>query len=139
MTRSRRSAKEAGTKFERLIANYLATVLDDDRIDRRPKNGNKDRGDIGGVRRYGPYHESQCRIVIECKDAVKPKLAGWAAEAEVERGNDDALVGVVTHKRHGNAKAADQWVTMTMANFVALLTGERPQEIATVSEEETAA
>lgn len=35
MTRSRASAKQAGTAAERAVANYLAQALDDDRIDRR--------------------------------------------------------------------------------------------------------
>lgn len=48
--RNHRSAKKAGTRFERSVADYLAATLDD-RIDRRVKAGNKDCGDIGGVRR----------------------------------------------------------------------------------------
>jgi hypothetical protein len=35
LTRSRQSAKAAGTRFERTIADYLAGTLDDDRVDRR--------------------------------------------------------------------------------------------------------
>lgn len=67
------------------------------------------------------------RIVIECKnESSQPKLGTWAGEAEVERGNDDALAGIVAHKRHGKGDPLDQWVTMTMADFIALLTGERP-------------
>ncbi|WP_222844471.1 hypothetical protein [Saccharomonospora sp. CUA-673] len=41
--------------------------------------------------------------------------------------NDDAAVGLVIHKRHGNANPAEQWVSMTVADLVALLTGERPE------------
>lgn len=119
MTRSRRSARTAGTKFERLIADALAAALDDDRIDRRPKNGSKDRGDIGGVRRAGG------RVVIECKDTARQDLGGWVREADVERGNDDALAGVVVHKRRGCGDPLDQYVTCTVRDFVALLTGER--------------
>ena len=50
MPRNRASAKKAGTSFERLVADYLKQRLNDDRIDRRVKTGNKDRGDIGGGR-----------------------------------------------------------------------------------------
>jgi hypothetical protein len=125
MTRSRRSAKKAGSRFERVIADWLADVVDD-RIDRRPRNGSKDRGDIGGVRCHGG------RVVIECKDTSTIALAGWAKEVETERGNDDALAGVVVHKRYGNATTADQWVTMTLADFVALLTGARPADVVAV-------
>lgn len=34
MSRTRRSARDAGTRFERAVADYLAAQLDDDRIDR---------------------------------------------------------------------------------------------------------
>ena len=117
--RNRASAKAAGARFERQIADTLAAHVDD-RIDRRAKTGAKDKGDIGGLRHMGG------RVVIECKNAARTDLAGWMAEAETERGNDDALAAVVVHKRHGNAAQLDQWVTMTMREFIALLTGERP-------------
>lgn len=118
MTRTRASAKKAGSSFERAIADYLAMTVDD-RIDRRVKNGTKDRGDIGGVRIHGQ------RVVLECKNTAKTSLGTWAAETEIERGNDDALAGAIVHKRHGKGQPADQWVTLTLADFAALLTGNR--------------
>jgi hypothetical protein len=118
MTRTRASAKKAGTSFETLIAAYLSKHVDD-RIERRARNGSADRGDIGGIRHLGG------RVVLECKNTAKINLAGWAAEAEIERGNDDATVGAIVHKRHGKGNAADQWVTLTLADFTALLTGNR--------------
>lgn len=108
-----------GTPFERLIADCLAGLIDD-RIDRRPKTGTKDRGDIGGLRHMGQ------RVVIECKNVAKLNLAGWVGEAEVERGNDDAVAGLVVHKRKGKGQALDQYVTCTVRDLIALLTGERP-------------
>lgn len=122
--RSRSSAKSAGARFERSIADYLAEHIDD-RIDRRPKTGAKDRGDIGGIRLSPALRGG--RIVIECKDSTRTELAGWAAQAETERGNDDAIAGLVVHKRHGVADPSQQWVTCTVADLVALLTGQRPQ------------
>ena len=113
--RTRRTAKQAGASFERLIADHLATELNDDRIDRRPKRGANDRGDIGGVKFLGH------RVVIECKDVSKLNLPGWLREAEVERGNDDALIGVVVHKKRGTAKAAEQYVTLTVDTLVKFL------------------
>lgn len=118
MTRTRASAKKAGSSFERLIADYLAAHVDD-RIDRRVKNGTKDRGDIAGLRHMGH------RVVIECKNTAKIALGGWANEAEVERGNDDALAGIIVHKRVGKGRPEDQWVTLTLGELVALLTGAR--------------
>lgn len=121
MTRNRASAKKAGTSFERLIADYLAEHVDD-RIDRRVKTGAKDRGDISGLRHMG------ARVVIECKNTTKLALGTWANEVEIERGNDDALVGLIAHKRHGKGRAGDQWITCTLDDLVALLTGERVEE-----------
>jgi hypothetical protein len=123
MARTRTSAKAAGARFERAIADYLAATVDD-RIDRRVKTGAKDRGDIGGVRVHGQ------RVVLELKDCARINLAGWAAEAELERGNDDALAAAVVHKRHGRGDPADQWVTLTLADFTALLSGVRPEAAA---------
>ena len=118
MTRNRQSAKKAGSSFERLVADYLRAQLDDDRIDRRVKHGANDRGDIGGVRtiRGG-------RVVIEAKNVSRDNLPLWIRQAEVERGNDDAAIGVVVHKRHGSAKPADQYVSMTLEMFARLLEG----------------
>lgn len=107
--------RQKGSTFERMIADYLAKHVDD-RIDRRVKNGAKDRGDIGGLRFHGH------RLVLECKNTAKTLLGPWAAEAEAERGNDDALAGMIVHKRHGKGRPEDQWVTMTMGELVALLT-----------------
>ena len=119
MSRTRASAKAAGSRFEREVADHLAAVLDD-RIDRRVKTGAKDRGDIGGVRVHGQ------RVVIEAKNTARINLAGWIAEAHAEAVNDDALVGVVVHKRHGNGSPGDQWVTCTVDDLVALISGVRP-------------
>ena len=118
MSRTRASAKAAGRSFETLIATYLHDTVDD-RIERRRQGGSHDRGDIGGLRHMGG------RVVVECKNTARTDLAGWAAEAETERGNDDALAGVIAHKRRGHGRADHQWVTMTLGDFVALLNGSR--------------
>src|SRR4051812_15491751 len=106
MTRSRASAKDAGTRFERVTADFLRDNVDD-RIDRRVKTGAKDRGDHAGVRHLG------ARGVHECKDRVRVDIAGALAEAETARANDDALWAAVIHKRHGRGDPGDQLVTMT--------------------------
>lgn len=119
MTRSRKSAKAAGSRFERLIADYLAEHVDD-RIDRRVKTGSNDKGDLSGWRFSGR------RIVAELKDHARHDLAGWITEAETERGNDDAQVGLVIFKRRGTADPGDQYVLMTLRDLLALTIGERP-------------
>lgn len=119
MTRTRASAKKAGSSFERSIADWLAVKIDD-RIDRRVKTGAKDRGDIGGLRHMGG------RIVIEAKNYGGRLMPGpWVGEAEIERGNDDALAGIVIAKRRGTTDPGQQFVLMTVNDLTALLTGNR--------------
>lgn len=120
VTRNRASAKQAGSRFERSIADALAHALDDDRIDRRVKTGNRDRGDIGGVRAHGQ------RICIETKDyGGRYNVGPWLTEAEVERGNDDAIAGIVIAKRRGIADPLEQVAFMSVRDLVAILTGQR--------------
>ncbi|MBM9432358.1 hypothetical protein JVW63_01350 [Flaviflexus sp. JY899] len=118
MSRNRASAKKAGTQMETLVAGYLAAHVDD-RIERRRLSGSKDRGDIAGLRHMGG------RVTVECKNTTRHDLGTWAAEVEIERGNDDGLAGIIAHKRHGKGRAEDQWITMTLGDLVALLTGNR--------------
>lgn len=126
MTRSRASAKAAGSRFERSIADHLAGVIDD-RIDRRVKSGARDRGDIGGVRLSPALRGG--RVVIETKDyGGRLNVSTWLGEAAVERGNDDAVAGLVIAKRRGVTAPGRQIVLMEVDDLVALITGERPQE-----------
>ncbi len=120
MTRNRKSAKAAGSRFEKIIANHLAEKVDD-RIERRVLGGSKDRGDLSGIRHRGH------RVTAECKNTTRTNLAGWIKEAHLEAGNDDAAIGIIIHKRHGRGAPGDQWVTMTLDDLIFLLTGE-PQE-----------
>ena len=120
--RTRKSAKSAGGAFERAIADYLASALDDDRIDRLVKTGSKDRGDIGGVRVHGR------RLAIEAKNCAKQSLPAWISEAHIEAGNYDALAGVVIAKRHGVGDPARQWVHMEVRDLIALITGQPWEE-----------
>lgn len=122
MTRNRASAKAAGTQLETWVAGYLAEHVHD-LIERRSRNGAKDRGDIAGLTHMGQ------RLVVECKNyggVLEPAL--WLKEVEVERGNDDAGVGLVVAKRRGTTQPGDQYVLMTLADLVSLLTGSRPPE-----------
>ena len=117
MARNRNSAKQAGARFERQIADYLATNLDD-RIDRRVKAGAADKGDIANVR-----DSHNRRIVIEAKDyGGRLNLPQWIKEAHQEAENDGAHVGLVIAKRRGTTNPADQWVVMTVNDLIQLLT-----------------
>lgn len=120
MARTNASARAAGARFERSIADYLRDHVSEF-VDRRVKTGAKDKGDIAGLRHMGQ------RVVLECKDYGGRILAGtWLREVDVERGNDDALVGAVVVKRRATTDPGDQVVVMTVRDLVALLTGTRP-------------
>jgi hypothetical protein len=117
VTRTRGSAKAAGTRAETAVARYLAEHVDD-RIERRTKTGAKDRGDISGLR-----VRSQ-RVVVEVKDVTRLALAEWVNEAQTEAGNDDAMVGLVIHKRRGTTNVGEWYVTTTVADLVRLIGGD---------------
>jgi hypothetical protein len=123
MTRNRQSSRAAGTSFETLMATFFRAHIDD-RIERRQKYGAKDRGDIAAVRCF-----KGGRVVIECKDesgVYAGRLGQWMDEAELERGNDDAVACAVVAKRRATRVPGRQWVIMTADDLVTLLTGERP-------------
>lgn len=115
MGRNLRSAKAAGSRFERLIADHLNDRLYGLHVDRQVKTGAHDSGDIAGV------HLAGKRIAIECKNVTRMDLPKWTQEAHTEASNIGGLAGIVIHKRHGNAKAGDQWVTMTVTDLVTIL------------------
>ena len=110
--------------MERITAEFLAFRLADDRIERRTRNGSKDRGDITGVKtiRGG-------RVCIEVKNyGGQLKVTEWLREVAVEAANDEAVVGAVVAKVRGNANPADQVVFMTLETFARLLEGG-PEEL----------
>lgn len=122
MTRNRQSAKKAGTAFENLIADCLRDRLRDSTIQRAPRWGAVDKGDIVNVRIGGRP------IVIQTKDVARLDLPGWTTAAKVQAVRADALAGVVVHKRRGTTDPMQQWVSCTVAELVALITGGRPDE-----------
>lgn len=113
MTRSNRSARAAGSRFEKSIADALAWHLRDDRIERRVTNGAKDRGDIASVR----TRDGQ-RLVVECKDHARLELGRWVTEAHYEAINDNAIAGFVVHKRRGTTDPLEQYVTLTLGDLL---------------------
>ena len=121
MTRNPASARAAGRRTEADAVRYLAQHIDD-RIERRRQTGAKDRGDVSGLRVHGQ------RVVVEVKDCARLELGKWLGEAETERGNDDALAGLVVAKRRGKGHPGDLAVHMTLRDLVALLTGTRPED-----------
>lgn len=116
MGRSRATAKQAGATFERQVADHLRDNLDD-RIDRRVKTGAKDCGDIAAVR-----DRDGNRVVVETKNYGGRLLpAEWIREAQTERDNDGAVIGVVVAKRNRVTDPGQQWCLMTVDDLIHLL------------------
>jgi hypothetical protein len=101
---------EKGTKWETRVTQHLQ-ANGVPHAERRAKNGERDRGDIAGLP----------GIVIEAKNTARTELAVWIDEAERERVNDGAELGVVWHHRRGKASPGAGFVTMTGDTFLALL------------------
>ena len=112
---------QKGASFEEDTAKWFASVLNDERIERRVKHGSNDRGDISGLYIRGK------RAVVECKNCKRMQLSAWVDEAETERGNDDAEFGIVVHKRkgYGKKKFGGNYATMTLETLAAIIAGER--------------
>ena len=121
VARNRKSAKKAGTAFENLIAECLRNELGDSAIQRAPRWGALDKGDIVNLKIDG--HP----LVIQAKDVARLDLPAWTDAAKVQAVNANALAGLVVHKRRGTADPMRQWVTFTVAELVALLTKEPPE------------
>lgn len=106
--------KSKGTGFERPVADYFRDHWSEF-IDRRTLSGGKDKGDLVNVR-VGRH-----KLVVECKSVARLNLAGWVTEAQAEAVNDGALAGIVVHKRVRKGQPQDQYVTLTLGDFIAIL------------------
>lgn len=124
MTRSRRTARAAGTSFETWLVEYWRKAFGTRTIERRAKTGRNDEGDIAGLNCHaGP-------IVVEAKNRARFDLSGWLDEARVEAGNADAAFGVVVAKRRGYGRGSmgDQYVIVRLEDFTVLLGGQPEPE-----------
>lgn len=95
MSRNRRSAKTAGTRFETAVRDYLAWALQDERIMRPRLHSSKDMGDIANVCFMGQ------KVCIECKNTAAKAYKQHLREAAVEAGNLDAPFYFVVQKVPG--------------------------------------
>ncbi|MFJ8791423.1 hypothetical protein [Streptomyces sp. NPDC102462] len=103
-------SKAKGTAAETAVVRYLQAA-GFAQAERRTLAGVQDRGDIAGIP----------GVVIEVKNCARQELPAWVAEAEIERDNDNATLGVVWHKLRGKSSPADWFVTMSGAQFAQLL------------------
>ena len=119
-------SKAKGTAFESAVVRWLSSALgaEPGAIHRETLHGSHDEGDVGGIYAHGR------RVVMECKNHSRDELPRWLREAEAERGNVDALAGVVVSKRRGigESRMGDQLVSLTLRDFVAIVTGQRPEK-----------
>jgi hypothetical protein len=102
--------KARGTRWESAVVAFLI-----ERgwvnAERRALHGTNDLGDVVGIP----------GVVIEAKSQARHSLAEWLDEAEVERSNAGARIGVCWFKRRGHTSAGKGYVLMTGETFVELL------------------
>lgn len=103
--------KAKGTRWESAVVEFLRQRGGFPHVERRALNGTHDRGDITGIP----------GVVIECKSQNRQSLAEWLDEAEQERKNAGAEVGVVWFKRRGKTSAGAGYVLMDGETFANLL------------------
>lgn len=115
--------RRKGTGFETACASWLNERLETDQFHRLAMGGANDRGDVWGLTSHGRP------VVIECKNVRGYRVSEWLGECEVERGNADALAGVVIAKRPGigERRMGEQLVLMTLEDLVAIVTGDREE------------
>lgn len=114
VTRSRATAKKAGTAWETEIVEVLI-ANGWPHAERRRLSGAHDKGDIAGVP----------GIVIEAKNTNRLAVAAAVDEACVEALNANAPVGVAWFKRKGKTSALDGYVLMSGDNFLRLIEDSR--------------
>jgi len=117
-------SKAKGTAAETAVVRFLRAA-GFVQVERRTLNGTHDRGDIAGIP----------GVVIEVKNCARQELPGWVAEAERERHNDGASLGVVWHKKRGTTDPGRWFVTMSGDQFAELL--REQQGLPALAAEET--
>ena len=100
--------KNKGDGFERVI---VGAIEDAGLSAWRTRAGwTDDRGDIAGLD----------GVVVECKNHSRLDLSGWIKELAREVSNAGARRGVVVHKRKGVSDPNEQYVTMTVRDWLAM-------------------
>lgn len=103
-------SKAKGRQWEAALCQYLINEGFPN-VERRRLNGVMDRGDIAGFP----------GLVIEAKHEKSYKLPEWVREAEQERDNDGAEIGVVWARQNGKPDPGDGFVIMSGRQFLELL------------------
>ena len=110
MTRSRKTAKQAGTAWETAI---VRTLVERGWVhaERRRLAGAADKGDIAGIP----------GIAIEAKNTNRLALSEAVDQANLEAANAGAAHGIAWLKRKGKTSPLDGYVVMDGATFLNLL------------------
>lgn len=117
MSRNRASARAAGARFTRLIADHFR-ANGHPFADKQPLTGALDKGDVANV-----HHWDGHPIALELKDTARLDLPGWWREAQAEARNLGTPYAAVIHKRHGVGAPGEQWVTLTVDQFNDIIRG----------------
>ena len=103
-------SKAKGTAAESAVVSYLKRRAWPF-AERRALNGNLDRGDIAGI----------AGVVLEVKSCRSIDLAGWMAEAQVEKTNDGATIGAVVAKKRGTTDPGEWYAVLPFRELCDLL------------------
>lgn len=128
MARNKRTIQKSGTSFETQVCKYLSTELGVE-IERLPKNGSRDIGDVGWVTHQG------ARVVIECKSPGRDsplEISSWWRETLAEISNvPNSQGGVLIINRYKKSTAQSYCVAddenWKKLNFEAVL-GDKVKE-----------
>ena len=110
-------SKDKGTAFETAVVRYLREALADDRIERRALHGNRDMGDIYGIRAHG------AEVIAECKchrEVTPARIGRWREQTLVERGNSDADAALLIVSVY-RAPVSRSRVHMTLRDLMAVM------------------
>jgi len=103
-------SKQKGTAAESAVVKTM-NANGWEAVERRALQGALDKGDIAGLP----------RVVIEVKDQNALSFGPWLKEAQVERDNAQADIGVVWAKRRGFTDASKWFVVMDGETFMKML------------------
>lgn len=107
--------KAKGTSFETSVLPLFRLYYP--QATRAPLVGKNDVGDLN--------LPTEWRYICELKNHARLDLAGWLKEAQREAANKGpGVAGVVVHKRRGTTNPAEQYVTLTLGDFLYLVNGD---------------
>ena len=116
-------SKQVGTAGETAVVNYLKRH-GWPHAERRSLNGAYDRGDVAGC----PGIVWEVKAGNAAMNASDAQVEAWMQEAEVERVNDNADIGILVMKRKGisGTRAGEWWAVLDGGVFADLVYEPEP-------------